>query len=190
MNPGTRGPGDHWRTDMLHTLLFLTVPEPWDVTPGPDDPPLLHHLAATPMALTELDDPQPLADDWVVLDTRLCGICGSDSKQVLMDFEDAGEQIGVDISAAEHGADRIVFRNLDLFCEQRCEPRRARAFDDQTIVLHAGKNRARDLFFRNLDDFIDEFLDDRQRDLARTLDGDAVGDRRKTAFDRDRLSGF
>ena len=31
------------------------------------------------------------ADDWIVLRTRLTGICGSDSKQVLMDFDDADD---------------------------------------------------------------------------------------------------
>src|SRR6476646_3744169 len=77
----------------MKALVFLTDPEPWDVVPGPDDPKLLHHLASTPMALQEVSDPEPLADDWVVLDTRLCGICGSDSKQVLMDFEDAGDNM-------------------------------------------------------------------------------------------------
>ncbi len=77
----------------MKALVFLTDPDPWDVVPGPEDPKLLHHLASTPMALKDVDDPVPLADDWVVLDTRLCGICGSDSKQVLMDFEDAGDNM-------------------------------------------------------------------------------------------------
>ncbi|MGH2652025.1 MAG: alcohol dehydrogenase catalytic domain-containing protein, partial [Actinomycetota bacterium] len=52
---------------------------------------LLGHLAATPMRLYEIEEPKPLADDWLVLRTRMCGICGSDAKQVLMDFEDAGD---------------------------------------------------------------------------------------------------
>ncbi|HEY6427976.1 MAG TPA: alcohol dehydrogenase catalytic domain-containing protein [Acidimicrobiales bacterium] len=46
---------------------------------------LLTNLAATPMALHEVADPTLLGDDWVVLRTRLTGICGSDSKQVFMD---------------------------------------------------------------------------------------------------------
>ena len=49
------------------------------------DNPLLTSLATTPMALQEVPDPSLLADDWVVLRTRLTGICGSDSKQVFMD---------------------------------------------------------------------------------------------------------
>jgi threonine dehydrogenase-like Zn-dependent dehydrogenase len=65
--------------------------------PGPVPPPppdasrLVQHLATTPMALEEVPDPELLGDDWVVLRTRLCGICGSDTKQVLMDFEDADD---------------------------------------------------------------------------------------------------
>jgi threonine dehydrogenase-like Zn-dependent dehydrogenase len=38
-----------------------------------------------PIRLRELRDPALPADDWVVLRTRLCGICGSDAKQVFMD---------------------------------------------------------------------------------------------------------
>lgn len=55
--------------------------------PGPDAPRLVRHLATTPMALTEVPDPELRGPDWAVLRTRLTGICGSDVKQVLMDFE-------------------------------------------------------------------------------------------------------
>lgn len=74
-------------------LVYMTDPDPWP-EPLPDDAPrLLHNLATTPMALREVPDPEPLAEDWVVLDTRLTGICGSDAKQVLMDFEDADDNL-------------------------------------------------------------------------------------------------
>jgi threonine dehydrogenase-like Zn-dependent dehydrogenase len=46
---------------------------------------LLQNLAVTPMALHDVDPPKRFGDDWVVLKTRLTGICGSDSKQVFMD---------------------------------------------------------------------------------------------------------
>ena len=49
------------------------------------------NLAVTPMAIQEVPDPRPLAPDWVVLRTHLTGICGSDTKQVLMDFEGADD---------------------------------------------------------------------------------------------------
>ncbi|MEY2566765.1 MAG: hypothetical protein QOE35_1294 [Actinomycetota bacterium] len=41
-----------------------------------------------PLSLLELDDPQLFGPDWVHLKTRITGICGSDSKQILMDFGD------------------------------------------------------------------------------------------------------
>jgi threonine dehydrogenase-like Zn-dependent dehydrogenase len=49
---------------------------------------LLHGLATTPMALQDVPDPTLLGDDWVVLRSRLTGICGSDTKQVFMDMGD------------------------------------------------------------------------------------------------------
>lgn len=39
------------------------------------------------MALQDLDEPRLFGPDWVVLRTRLTGICGSDSKQALLDFD-------------------------------------------------------------------------------------------------------
>jgi threonine dehydrogenase-like Zn-dependent dehydrogenase len=41
-----------------------------------------------PLSLQELDDPPLPGPGWVHLRTRMTGICGSDSKQVLMDFGD------------------------------------------------------------------------------------------------------
>ncbi len=37
-----------------------------------------------PMQLREIPEPRLPADDWVVLRTRVCGLCGSDYKQVFM----------------------------------------------------------------------------------------------------------
>jgi threonine dehydrogenase-like Zn-dependent dehydrogenase len=37
-----------------------------------------------PMRLREVPEPALPADDWLVLGTRLCGICGSDAKQVFL----------------------------------------------------------------------------------------------------------
>jgi len=37
-----------------------------------------------PVRLREIDEPVLPAEDWVVLRTRLCGVCGSDAKQVFM----------------------------------------------------------------------------------------------------------
>jgi threonine dehydrogenase-like Zn-dependent dehydrogenase len=38
----------------------------------------------SPMQMREIPDPVPCADDWVVIRTALCGVCGSDYKQVFM----------------------------------------------------------------------------------------------------------
>ena len=75
----------------MKALQFLTEPEPWPETLPDDAPRLLRHLSTVPMALVDLPDPPLVADDWLVLRNRLTGICGSDSKQVLMDFGDADD---------------------------------------------------------------------------------------------------
>ncbi len=41
----------------------------------------------SPLSLEEIPEPEVPFPDWVLLDTRLCGICGSDYKQVFLDFE-------------------------------------------------------------------------------------------------------
>ncbi len=38
----------------------------------------------SPTALREVPDPVPPAPGWLVLRTRLCGICGSDYKQLFL----------------------------------------------------------------------------------------------------------
>jgi len=77
----------------MRALQFLADPEPWpDVLPD-DAPRLLRNLATTPMALVDLPEPRLLGDDWLVLHTRVTGICGSDAKQVLMDFEDGTDNM-------------------------------------------------------------------------------------------------
>jgi len=52
----------------------------------PDDNHLLQGLARAPMRLMDVDDPGFLRPDWVVTKPRLTGICGSDAKQVFMDW--------------------------------------------------------------------------------------------------------
>jgi threonine dehydrogenase-like Zn-dependent dehydrogenase len=62
----------------MKALVFGVRPEPLD---GPDDA-----LTHSPVALRQVPDPVLLHDDWVITRPRLTGICGSDSKQILMDF--------------------------------------------------------------------------------------------------------
>lgn len=68
----------------MKALVFGVDTQPF--TPPPDAPPLGTHLAFTPVALQELPDAKPLRPDWFVMRPTLTGICGSDSKQILMDF--------------------------------------------------------------------------------------------------------
>ena len=50
--------------------------------------PMQRALARTPMALRDVDEPGLLGPDWVVVDTRMTGICGSDAKQVFIGAEE------------------------------------------------------------------------------------------------------
>jgi len=70
----------------MKALVFGVTPE--DVpAPPPDAPRLIQNLAATPMALQDVAEPKLLGPDWAVLRTRMTGICGSDAKQALLDFD-------------------------------------------------------------------------------------------------------
>ena len=56
--------------------LLFGVPPETDGSDLPEDTPeLVKKLAMTPMGLRDLDDPQLPADDWVVVKTRMTGIC-------------------------------------------------------------------------------------------------------------------
>jgi threonine dehydrogenase-like Zn-dependent dehydrogenase len=73
----------------VRALVFGVDPESLPQPSGDEDNPLLKGLASTPMNLIEVEDPKPMAPDWVVLRSRLTGICGSDSKQVFMENAEA-----------------------------------------------------------------------------------------------------
>ncbi len=69
----------------MKALLFGVDPKV-DPSTLPDDlDPSLRALALTPQAERDLPDPQLLGPDWMVVRTAMTGICGSDTKQVLMD---------------------------------------------------------------------------------------------------------
>src|SRR4051812_22899426 len=72
----------------MQALVFGVQNDGW--RPAPDAPPLAHTLATSPVALREVADARPLRPDWLVVRPRLTGICGSDSKQILMDFGEGG----------------------------------------------------------------------------------------------------
>jgi len=70
----------------MQGLLYGVKPDRW--TPPDRENPLLVGLSRVPMRMEELAQPRPSRDDWVMARTRLTGICGSDAKQVFMDFGD------------------------------------------------------------------------------------------------------
>jgi threonine dehydrogenase-like Zn-dependent dehydrogenase len=69
----------------MRALVFGTSTQPWTPPEGANR--LTRNLAATPVALCDVPDAQPLRPDWLVTRPLLTGICGSDSKQILLDFE-------------------------------------------------------------------------------------------------------
>lgn len=70
----------------MRALVFGTTSDGW-VAP-PDATELARNLAVTPVALREIPDARPLRPDWFVTRPLLTGICGSDAKQIMLDFGD------------------------------------------------------------------------------------------------------
>jgi threonine dehydrogenase-like Zn-dependent dehydrogenase len=68
----------------MKALVYGVPPEPFEVAEGANT--LTANLARTPTALRQVPEPRLPHDDWVLTRPRLTGICGSDSKQILMDF--------------------------------------------------------------------------------------------------------
>lgn len=68
----------------MRALVYGVPPEPFEVPDGANT--LTANLGCTPTALREVPEPRLPHDDWVLTRPRLTGICGSDSKQILMDF--------------------------------------------------------------------------------------------------------
>ena len=68
----------------MKALVYGVPPEPFEVPENANS--LTQNLAVTPTALRQVPDPELPQQDWVVTRPRLTGICGSDSKQILMDF--------------------------------------------------------------------------------------------------------
>jgi threonine dehydrogenase-like Zn-dependent dehydrogenase len=71
----------------MKALLFGSRPDKEEPRPVPTDE-LEEYLASLPFGLHEMDDARPIHSDWVVTRPRLAGVCGSDAKLVLGDFQD------------------------------------------------------------------------------------------------------
>ncbi len=68
-------------------LLYGVRPDQWEAPDASN--PLLVGLSRTPMKLVDMDEPRPTRPGWVMAKTRMTGICGSEAKQVFMDFGEA-----------------------------------------------------------------------------------------------------
>jgi len=68
----------------MRALVFGVAPDPWTAPAGGGR--LITNLATSPVGLRDVADARPLRPDWLVIEPRLTGICGSDSKQILGDF--------------------------------------------------------------------------------------------------------
>ena len=71
----------------MKALLFGARPDPEEKRPRPNGA-LEERLATLPFGLHEIDDASPIHPDWVVTRPILSGVCGSDTKLVLGEFED------------------------------------------------------------------------------------------------------
>ena len=69
----------------MKALLFGAPPDKAEVRPTPEDE-LKTMLAGIPFGLHHIDDARLVRPDWVVTRPILSGICGSDAKLVLGDF--------------------------------------------------------------------------------------------------------
>ena len=73
------------RDGTVKALLFGAPPDKEEVRPTPEDE-LETMLAGIPFGLHDIDDARLVRPDWVVTRPILSGICGSDAKLVLGDF--------------------------------------------------------------------------------------------------------
>ena len=96
----------------MKALVFGTATQPFEPPPGA--PKLVRNLASTPCALVDLPDARPLRPDWYVVQPLLTGICGSDSKQILLDFEgDADSPMSAFVSFPQVLGHEVVGRVVE-----------------------------------------------------------------------------
>ncbi|OBK93211.1 oxidoreductase [Mycobacterium asiaticum] len=78
--------------------------------------PLVQNLARTPTALRDVPDPVLLHEDWVITRPLLTGICGSDSKQILLDFgaDDADNALAAFCSFPQVMGHEVVAEVVEL----------------------------------------------------------------------------
>ena len=90
-------------------------------------------------------------------------------------LDDALDEAHVDVAAGEQAHD-VFALHIDLALEHGGHGRGAGGLDDLLAALHEQEHRLGDLEIVDGDDVVGVFLDERDGDVARRLDGDAVGD--------------
>ncbi len=89
-------------------------------------------------------------------------------------LDDALDEAHVDVAAGEQAHD-VFALHVDLALEHGGHGRGAGGLDDLLAALHEQEHGLGDLEIVNGDDVVGIFLDERDGDIARRLDGDAVG---------------
>ena len=90
-------------------------------------------------------------------------------------LDDALDEAHVDVAAGEQAHD-VFALHVDLALEHGGHGRGAGGLDDLLAALHEQEHGLGDLKIVDGDDVVGVFLDERDGDVARRLDGDAVGD--------------
>lgn len=125
-------------TNTMQALVYGVRPERWE--PPADANRLLRNMARVPMRLDEVPEPVPERPGWVTARTRMTGICGSDAKQIFMDFGDdyddsalahlftfptvLGHEVVADVTALGPGVDDLeVGQRVVLNPWLSCGPR-------------------------------------------------------------------
>ena len=89
-------------------------------------------------------------------------------------LDDALDEAHVDVAAGEQAND-VFALHVDLALEHGGHGRGTGGLDDLLAALHEQQHGLGDLEIANGDDVVGIFLDERDGDVARCLDGDAVG---------------
>ena len=93
--------------------------------------------------------------------------------QALVD--DAGHIVDVDVAAADEGCDFLVADAGNLAAHESCDRYGTGPFGNGLAPFQENQDSAGDFRFIDGDDFIDVFLTDIIGQVARCLDGDAIG---------------
>jgi hypothetical protein len=122
------------------------------------------------LALAELPAPEGSAGaPGVIVPRKTIG----EARRLL---DDAGEEVGVDIAAAQDIADHIIGAQGNQTRQQCSQPGGTSTFDHQVHRLGGVGDGGGDLFVVDGDHIVDEIFDNGKRQFTGLFDRDAVGD--------------